>query len=93
MGDLNQLTCKTCHGHHFTLKYEATYVYSYAIDSDAPGLNNTDELLPFLYDNRDQKVARQYLQCDDCNQEYPCYFNDWDRETGLQSLQKLIDAT
>ncbi len=87
-----QLICRACHGHRFNINYEATYVYSYEIDNDAPGLHNSVEFLPYQYDRREQQEARQYLECRTCGQKYPCYFNDWDKQSGLQELQAIIDS-
>ena len=94
MADSPSLTCRACNGGSFVIKYEATYEYSYIIDADAPGRKNTVEFLPFLYDRREQKSARQYLQCRSCGAKYPCYFNEWDpgRAIGVQILQQAIDA-
>ncbi|TCL58806.1 hypothetical protein EDC14_104020 [Hydrogenispora ethanolica] len=92
MAENGPLVCRVCQGHHFTIKYEATYEYSYRIDENAPGWKNTDEFLPFLYDTREQKDARQYLQCEGCGTQYPCYFNQWDREIGVKALEDAIQA-
>ena len=92
MNDPNPLVCPACGGNHFNLKYEATYVYSYAIDGDAPGLHNSVEFLPFQYDRREQTGVRQFLECDSCGADYPCFFNDWDGKIGVQALQDAINA-
>ena len=92
MGDTKPLICPACNGDSFSIKYEAAYVYSYIIDSDAPGLNNTTEFLPFQYDQREQKDAKQYLQCRTCGSIYPCYVNDWDKGIGVKALQDAIDS-
>ncbi len=84
------LICPACNGHNFLIKYEATYVYSYNIDSDAPGLKNTVEFLPFLFDSREQKQSSQYLECKTCGTQYPCYFNEWDKEIRTEDLQNAI---
>lgn len=92
MADSKPLVCPVCNGHDFLLKYEASYVYSYVIDADAPGLKNNAEFLPFLYDNREQTAAGQYLQCGGCHTKYPCYFNDWDGQISTKALQDAINA-
>ncbi|HWT27175.1 MAG TPA: hypothetical protein VN131_04485 [Mobilitalea sp.] len=63
--------CPICKSHDLTLRYEASYVYSYVIDSDAPGLKNTDEFLSYLYDKREQKDNREYIECNVCGTQYP----------------------
>jgi hypothetical protein len=92
MDDINSLICPICNGNNFQIKYEATYIYSYNIDSDAPGLKNTTEFLPYLYDSRIQTEARQYLQCGTCHAKYPCYFTDWDGEISSKRLQDAINS-
>jgi len=67
----NNYQCPICNCTDLTLRYEASYVYSYAIDSDAPGLKNTEEFLSFLYDKREQKDDRTYIECNSCGTQYP----------------------
>lgn len=92
MHHINHIVCPICNGDHFVLKYEATYEYSYIIDSNAPGLNNTQELLPHMYDQREQKDTKQYIECRDCKTSYPCYFDKWTEEINSQTIQKAIDS-
>jgi glutaredoxin len=66
--------CPVCAGTELTLRYEASYVYSYVIDSDAPGLKNSDEFLSYLYDKREQKDSRTYIECSHCGAQYPYTF-------------------
>lgn len=66
--------CPICKCRDLTLQYEASYVYSYIIDSDAPGLKNTEEFLSFLYDKREQKDTRTYIECNHCKTQYPYTF-------------------
>ncbi len=90
MDDSNLLQCPNCGNHNFLIKYEATYVYSYNIDSNAPGLKNTEEFLPFMYDKREQKDARQYMECKECLQQFPFYLSEWDNKIGAQELQRAV---
>lgn len=87
-----QLMCPVCKSSRFLLKYEASYVYSYAIDSDTPGLNNNEYFFSFLYDDRKQTESKQFLECDSCGASYPCYFNQWDSKIGLKDLQDAINS-
>lgn len=86
------LLCPVCNTNHLILKYEATYEYSYIIDSNAPGLNNTNELLPYMYDSREQKDAKQYLECQTCKTQYPCYFDKWTAGINSKQLQHAISC-
>ena len=92
MAEMKPLECPACNSHNLLLKYEAAYVYSYVIDDNAPGLQNEQEFLSFLYDNREQTSSRQYLQCGACRAEYPCFFNDWDGTASIRALQEAMKA-
>lgn len=85
-----RIVCPACNGSSFTAKYEATYLYSYSIDSNAPGLKNDEEFLPFLFDNRKLLESRQYIECNVCGSRYLCSFNEGNRGVDLIILQKAI---
>jgi ssDNA-binding Zn-finger/Zn-ribbon topoisomerase 1 len=70
----NRYTCPICNNSKLILRYEASYVYSYVVDSDAPGLKNSDEFLSFLYDKREQKDTRTFIECNKCGTQYPYTF-------------------
>lgn len=63
--------CPICNSNKLTMRYEASYVYSYVIDNDAPGLMNSDEFLSYLYDKRELKTSRTYIECNNCGTQYP----------------------
>lgn len=63
--------CPVCDRNELTMRYEASYVYSYIIDNDAPGRMNTDEFLSYLYDKRELKESRTYIECNICGTQYP----------------------
>lgn len=86
----NIFVCPTCKSTELTAKYEAKYIYSYKIDSDAPGLKNTEEFLPFIYDKREQQEARQYIECNVCGTQYPCFFTEGNKGIDLKMMQKII---
>lgn len=69
-----QFVCPACGSNQLMAKYEAKYIYSYVIDSDNPGILNTDEFYPFLYDSRIQTESKQYIKCSQCETQYPCSF-------------------
>lgn len=68
--------CPKCSKDPLVVKYEAKYVYSYIMDKDAPGLNNSSELLPFMFDKREQTEARQYVECSVCKAQFPFILNE-----------------
>jgi transcription elongation factor Elf1 len=69
-----QYVCPICNSSKLILRHEASYVYSYVIDSDAPGLRNSEEFLSYLYDVREQKDSRNYVECKTCGTQYPYTF-------------------
>lgn len=89
--DRATLLCPRCHHSRFVVKYEASHVYSYAIDSDAPGRRNADEFLSFLYDKRELTKSDQYVECQSCGAKYPCSFSVWNDATSLEELQAAIN--
>jgi hypothetical protein len=84
------MICPVCKGSNFTAKYEATYVYSYRIDSDAPGEKNEKEYLPFLFDNRELKEAKEYVECTGCGRQFRCTFSGDSKGIEFTILQKAI---
>lgn len=86
--DNKEIICPACKSSKLMIKYEAKYVYSYAIDNDAPGFKNTTELLPFMYDNREQTEAKQYIECNACGAQYPCFYSLGSNALDFKLLQK-----
>lgn len=84
------ITCPLCGQRDLTLKYEVVYEYSYRLDSDAPGSANDENFHPYLYDDRLQKEARQYIACGGCGQNYACFFEQG-RITAAQ-IKKLLSG-
>jgi len=90
MKSFKGLACPVCSNGNFAIKYEAGYIYTYVIDSNAPGLKNNEEFLPFMFDRRDQKETKQYIECCTCGSKYPCYFNYWENSISAQALQNAV---
>jgi hypothetical protein len=86
------LICPACKSGKLIAKYEAKYVYSYRIDADAPGLNNGEEFLPFLYDRREQEEARQFIECESCGTQYPCFFTEGNGGVLSRVFHKAVGA-
>lgn len=63
--------CPVCHGCDLTLRHEASYVYSYKIDEDKPGMRNSEEFLSFQYDKRENTSNREYVECNQCGTQFP----------------------
>lgn len=85
------ISCPQCNGRDFHAKYEATYVYTYAINT-ATSLNTTEENLPFMFDKRDQGSSKQYIECKECGAQYPCSFKLNTNKIDFTILQKAIRA-
>ncbi len=65
-----QYTCPVCKSKDLYFKHEASYVYSYLLDSDAPGIKNAEIFSPFLYDKRNQTSSLEYVECDNCKTRF-----------------------
>jgi len=88
----NKIVCPFCNSQKFVAKYEATYIYSYILDSDALGRKNEDEFLPFLFENREKKEDTQYLECSNCGSKFPCNFGPGENGIDFTILQKAVRA-
>lgn len=86
------IKCPVCNSGSFVAKYEATYVYTYVLDTNAPGSKNEEEFLPFLFDNREQTHSRTYVECRSCGTRYPCSFDYENPGIHLTIMQKAIRA-
>jgi uncharacterized protein YbaR (Trm112 family) len=87
------LVCPKCNGKNFEVKNEATYLYTYKIDTassiiDSEGIEN----LPFLFDNREQTCFKEYIECDFCGTKYPCSFDKDSQTIDLTIMKKAIRA-
>ena len=91
MDGFGNLICPVCQKNRFVVKYEASHVYSYVIDSDAPGQKNSDEFLSFQFDNRELLDSAQYVECQTCGAKFPCSFSVWDKKTSIEKLQAALD--
>jgi ribosomal protein L40E len=71
------MICTKCNGNHFTVKREATFLYSYKLDTPDTGQWSKDpEALPFLFDYRELIDSHEYLQCEKCGARFPCSLDD-----------------
>jgi len=87
------LVCPKCNGENFEIKHEATYRYTYKIDTvnvyiDEEGLEN----LPFLFDNREQTCFKEYIECNQCGAKYPCSVDKSNQTIELTIMKKAIRA-
>ena len=63
--------CPKCTHGKLYLKDEATYVYTYDIQTDGQVKWKNDEgYLSYLFIDREQKDFRQYVQCNACKEIY-----------------------
>lgn len=85
------LSCPKCGNSSFELIREATYLYTYEIDSleKETWLNKT-EAFPFLFYNREQIKEEENLKCKKCSTTYPCSLNKDNNEMKLIILQKAL---
>lgn len=85
------LICPRCSSTHFRVKREATYLYTYKLDTPAAESNSAEEeSLPFLFDYREQLYNKEYLECEDCHSRFPCDLENGNPKIHLTILQKAI---
>ncbi|GCD12350.1 hypothetical protein [Clostridium tagluense] len=87
------LKCPKCNNKNFEIKHEATFLYTYKIDT----VNETiaeegSENLPFLFDNREQTCFKEYIECSTCGSKYPCSFDKDNQTIDLTIMKKAIRA-
>lgn len=85
------LICPKCGSNCFELIREATYLYTYDIDTleKQPWLNKSDSF-PFLFNNREQIKEEENLKCKKCSSIYPCSLNKANNEMKLVIIQKAL---
>jgi uncharacterized protein YbaR (Trm112 family) len=87
------LVCPKCNGVHFQVKREATFLYSYKLDTPLTNeWSSETETLPFLFDNREQLKSKEYIRCEDCGAKYPCDLNNNNTKIEFTILQKAIQS-
>jgi hypothetical protein len=85
------LVCPKCNGKHFEIKREATYLYSYKLETpNTENWSSEDEALPFLFDNREQIGNSERLECMECGSQFPCDLGNNGTKIHLTILQKAI---
>lgn len=85
------LICPKCNGTYFTLKREASYQYTYKINTPDTGhWSKENEALSFLFDCREQLSDDEYLECQECKAKYPCDLRLTDERVDFTILQKAI---
>lgn len=86
-----KLVCPKCNGIHFTVKREATYLYTYKLDTPLTESRKTEnERLPFLFDYREQLDNKEYLECEDCHAKFPCDLEGINSKIHFTILQRAI---
>lgn len=85
------LVCPKCSGIHFKVKREATYLYTYKLDTPLTDTGPIEtEALPFLFDYREQLDNKEYLECEECHAKFPCDLERGNSKIHLTILQKAI---
>ncbi len=87
------LVCPKCNGIYFEVKREATFLYSYKLDTPLTNeLNLETDVLPFLFDNREQLNSKEYIKCEDCGANFTCDLNNSNTKIHFTILQKAIQS-
>lgn len=85
------LICPKCNGVYFKVKREATYLYTYKLETPYTNERNTEnESLPFLFDNREKIRSKEYLECETCRAQYACDLDELQNKIHFTILQKAI---
>ena len=92
MQNKEEIICPICKSKEFEAKFEASYVYSYTIDSNTLESGNKEEFLPFLFDNRKQIDSKVYFECTNCHSRFPCSDNVVPKGVSFTILQKAIPS-
>jgi DNA-directed RNA polymerase subunit RPC12/RpoP len=92
--NINELiVCPKCNNKNFEMKHEATYLYTYKIDTIDTNVEGEElENLPFLFDNRQQTSFSEYIECNHCGTKYPCCFDKNNQTIDLTIMKKAIRA-
>ncbi|MGH4121365.1 MAG: hypothetical protein ACREV6_00195 [Clostridium sp.] len=87
------LNCPKCNSKNFEIKHEATFLYTYKIDTVNQNIEEEGpENLPFLFDNREQTCFKEYIECSTCGTKYPCSIDKDSQTIGLTIMKKAIRA-
>jgi DNA-directed RNA polymerase subunit RPC12/RpoP len=87
------LVCPKCNNKNFEMKHEATYRYTYKIDTASENIDDEQsENLPFLFENREQTCFKEYIECDHCGVRFPCSFDKDSQTIDLTIMRKAIRA-
>lgn len=84
-----KIRCPICEGVYFQVKREATYLYTYNIEtpltSNWSNEEDEDEVLPFLFDNRELKSSIEYAECKNCKTRFL-----WDSDNNNSKIHFTI---
>ena len=87
------IVCPRCNSKDFQMKHEATYLYTYKINTLNISIDDEEsENLPFLFDNREQTCFKEYIECNHCGTRYPCSFDKNSQTIDLTIMKKAIRA-
>lgn len=87
------LMCPECKGMHFEMRREATFLYTYKLDTPlTKSYSEEEEKLPFLFDYRELLNSKEYLECMSCGAKYSHDLEKGNPKIHLTILQKAIRA-
>ncbi|MFZ5351896.1 MAG: hypothetical protein ACOZCL_04115 [Bacillota bacterium] len=87
----DSLICPNCKSGSFDLKREATYLYTYKLETPLSEQNTrSEEALPYLFDNREKTCDREYLQCSTCGAKFPCTSDIANGRIHMTIVQKAV---
>ena len=87
------LICPKCNNKNFEIKHEASYLYTYKIDTENVSADEQESAnLPFLFDNREQTSFKEYIECSHCGVRYPCSIDTENQTIDLTIMRMAIRA-
>lgn len=87
------LMCPECKGVNFEMKREATFLYTYKLDTPLTrSWSKEEENLPFLFDYRELLNNMEYLECISCGAKYSHSIESGSPKIHLTILQKAVRA-
>ncbi|WP_066498056.1 hypothetical protein [Abyssisolibacter fermentans] len=90
MKKANNFICPNCNSPMISLKKEATYLYTYNIDSN-DRFKKTN-LIPFIFDNRMRLEMHEYIQCENCGKKFQFKIDNEDNRIQLTIEKKALQS-
>lgn len=93
MSTEESLICEICNSRDFIIKREATYLYTYDVNTSniVESVIHTEEI-PYLFYNREKVEENDFLVCKKCGERYSYSLDKVDSKIKLTILQRAVRA-